>query len=114
QSCFGPSGDNLKNTGSSALFWFVVFLSACGADSQLQNQFSLGRQALLTGNYGSALTSFRVVAEQNTNYISDTEPVQGIWTYMGLAEYLSGSFAQARGTLEKAVAQPQRTEVARL
>ena len=104
----------MKNSGSSVLFWFIIFLSACGANSQIQNQFSLGKQALLTGNYGSALTSFRIVAEQNPNYVTDTEPVQGIWTYMGLAEYLSGNFAESRRILEKAVSQPQRTEVARL
>ena len=100
--------------GSSALFWFAVFLSACGANSQLGNQFSSGRQALFTGNYESALSYFQMVAQEDPNYVYGSEPVQGIWTYVGIAQYLTGNFAQAQQTLEMAVSQPQRAEVARL
>jgi tetratricopeptide (TPR) repeat protein len=107
-------GVNLKNLGSSSFFWFAVFLSSCGANSQLGNQFSSGRQALFTGNYESALSYFQMVAQQDPIYVYGSEPVQGVWTYVGIAQYLTGNLAQAQQTLERAVSQPQRAEVARL
>jgi len=108
------SGGNLKHLGSSALFWFAVFLSACGANSQLGNQFASGRQALFTGNYESALSYFQMVAQQDPDYVYGSEPAQRVGTYVGIAQYLTGNLAQAQQTLERAVSQPQRADVARL
>jgi tetratricopeptide (TPR) repeat protein len=107
-------GDNLKNLGLSSFFWFAVFLLSCGANSQHKTQFSSGRQALFTGNYESALSYFQMVAQQDPNYVYGSEPVQGVWTYVGIAQYLTGNLAQAQQTLERVVSQPQRADVARL
>jgi tetratricopeptide (TPR) repeat protein len=57
---------------------------------------------------------FQMVAQQDPNYVYGSEPVQGVWTYVGIAQYFTGNLAQAKQTLERAVSQPQRAEVARL
>ena len=104
----------MKRACSLALLAFVVFLSACAANSQIGNQFASGRQALFAGDYESALGHFQMVAQQDPNYVYGTEPGETVWTYVGIAQYFTGNLAQAQQTLERALSQPERAEVARL
>jgi tetratricopeptide (TPR) repeat protein len=71
-----------------------------------------GRRAFLVGDNESALRHFRSAAEVDPDYVYDGTALQeNIWSYLGRSEYAAGRLAQARRTLEKALA-PNRDETA--
>jgi tetratricopeptide (TPR) repeat protein len=90
-----------------ALLWF------CGcAAFETAGEFSQGRQALLRGDASDSLAYFERVAATDPNYRSGDLP--GIWTYIGQAQYRSGKYAEAKASLEKALAQHSDDGMARL
>jgi tetratricopeptide (TPR) repeat protein len=90
-----------------------VFLSGCAA-LRVGSEFSAGREALLKGNDETALAYFSSAAQQDPNYVYGTAMPQGIWSYVGRTEYAIGRYAQARQSLERAIAANQGQDVARL
>ena len=90
-----------------------VLLSACAA-VRGGGDVDQGRQALLAGNYQNALGLFQDAEKVNPTYIYGTELRAGVSSYVGRTQYLTGNYAQARQTLEKAVSQHRSDNVARL
>jgi tetratricopeptide (TPR) repeat protein len=88
----------------------IVFLSGCAAATQVQQ----GRIALLYGDPKVALASFQSAAELDPNYLFFSVLPQGIWTYVGRANYAAGRYTEARQALERAVSLHQEDSMARL
>jgi tetratricopeptide (TPR) repeat protein len=91
----------------------TVSLSAC-ASFQSGGYVAKGRQALFAGNNQAALGYFQAATQADPNYIYGTELQEGTLSFLGRAQYLNGDYAQARSTLEKALAQDKDDNVARL
>lgn len=91
----------------------TVSLSAC-ASFQSAGDVAQGRQALFEGNNQVALGYFQAAAQADPDYIYGTELQEGTLSFVGRAQYLTGDYARARTTLEKALAQHQDDNVARL
>jgi tetratricopeptide (TPR) repeat protein len=90
-----------------------VLLSACAA-VQGGGEVDQGRQALLAGNYQAAVGYFQQAEQTDPNYMYGTELREGVASYLGRSQYLSGNYAQARQTLEKALSRHRSDNLARL
>jgi tetratricopeptide (TPR) repeat protein len=97
----------------SAWLSLSVLLSACAA-VRGGGDVEQGRQALLAGNYQAALGLFQDAAQADPNYIYGAELREGVLSFLGRAQYLTGNYAQARQTLEKALSQHRGDNLARL
>jgi tetratricopeptide (TPR) repeat protein len=86
----------------------LIFLYGC-ASSEMQ----LGRQSLFNNKPNEALTRFQRVAEMDPNYVNRYYQ-EGVWTYVGRAQYLTGKLPEARQSLEKALSQHGQDYFARL
>ena len=100
---------------SLALFSLFVFLTGC-TSLQTGGEVQSGRQALLEGKNEAALGYFYSAAQMDPNYVYTTgsSPRQGVWSYVGRSEYLTGRFPQARQNLERALSANQQEDIARL
>jgi tetratricopeptide (TPR) repeat protein len=90
-----------------------IWLSAC-ASFQAAGDIAQGRQALFKGNNQAALGYFQAAEQVDPAYVDDTELREGVLSYLGRAQYLTGNYAQARSTLETALSQNQSDNIARL
>jgi tetratricopeptide (TPR) repeat protein len=97
------------------LSWLLlsVLLSACAA-TRGAGDVVQGREALLVGNYQAALGYFQEAEQADPNYIYGAELREGVLSYLGRAQYLTGNYPQARQTLEKDLSHPRSDNVARL
>ena len=97
------------------MFSLFVFFTGC-ATIQSAGNLQYGRQALLGGNNEAALGYFYSAAQLDPNYVYATgsSPKQGVWSYVGRSEYLTGRIPQARKTLERALAANREEDIARL
>ena len=102
-------------THSLALLWLFVFLAGC-TSLQTGGEVQYGRQALLKGSNETALGYFYSAAQRDPNYVYATgsSPKQGVWSYVGRSEYLTGRFPEARQTLERALSTNRQEDIARL
>ena len=73
-----------------------------------------GRNALLAGNYKAAAGYFKEAEETDPTYMYGTELREGVASYLGRSQYLTGDYAQARQTLEKALSRHKSDNLARL
>ena len=96
------------------LFSLVVFLSGCGAGSQSGADVAQGRQALFAGNNQGALGFFQSAAQADPNYAYGAVLTEGVYSFLGRAQYLTGQYAPARQSLEKDLAQRPGDNLARL
>ena len=98
-----------------SLFSLLIFLAGC-ASLLTGGEVQSGRQALLKGSNETALGYFYSAAQRDPNYVYATgsSPRQGIWSYVGRTEYLTGRFPQSRQTLERALATNRQEDIARL
>jgi tetratricopeptide (TPR) repeat protein len=105
----------MKTKISLALFSLFVFLAGC-TSLQTGGELQYGRQALLEGKNEAALGYFYNAAQKDPNYVYATgsSPKQGVWSYVGRSEYLTGRLPQARQTLERALSANQQEDIARL
>jgi tetratricopeptide (TPR) repeat protein len=105
----------MKTKNSWVLFSLFVFLAGC-TSLQVGGELQSGRQALLEGKNEAALGYFYGAAQKDPNYVYATgsSPKQGVWSYVGRAEYLTGRFPQARQTLERALAANPEEDITRL
>ena len=105
----------MKTKISLALFSLFVFLAGC-TSLQTGGEVQSGRQALLEGKNEAALGYFYSAAQRDPNYVYTTgsSPRQGVWSYVGRSEYLTGRFPQAQQTLERALSANRQEDIARL
>jgi tetratricopeptide (TPR) repeat protein len=103
----------MKTTDLLAMVSLSVVLSGC-ANFQAGGYVQSGVQALLAGNNQTALSYLQAAAQQDPNYIYNAQLNLGVLSYLGRAQYLTGNYAQARQTLEKALAQNTSDNLARL
>jgi tetratricopeptide (TPR) repeat protein len=96
-----------------SLLLISVLLSACAA-IRGGGEVDQGRQALLAGNNQAALSYFQQAEQADPSYMYGTELREGVSSYLGRAQYLTGDYAQARQTLQKALSQHRGDNVARL
>ena len=94
-----------------AVLMSLMAISGC-ATLQAGSDVQAGRRAFLVGDNERALRHFRSAAELAPAYVYDGIAWQeNIWSYLGRSEYAAGQWAQARQSLEKALA-PNRDETA--
>ena len=105
----------MKTEISLVLFSLFVFLTGC-TSLQTGGEVQSGRQALLEGRNEAALGYFYSAAQMDPNFVYTTgsSPRQGVWSYVGRSEYLTGRFPQARQNLERALSANQQEDIARL
>ena len=97
------------------MFSLFVFLAGC-TSLQAGGEVQSGRQALLEGRNEVALGYFYSAAQRDPDYVYATgsSPKQGVWSYVGRSEYLTGRFPEARKNLERAIASNRQEDIARL
>jgi tetratricopeptide (TPR) repeat protein len=96
------------------MFSFAGILTAC-AGFQVAGQFQAGRQALLINQPENALPYFLAAADRDPDYVYQSVYFrEGIWTYVGRAQYATGKLNEARQSLERALAKDQDDNMARL
>jgi len=105
----------MKTKSSLLLFLLFVFLVGC-TSVNVGGEVQSGRQALLESKNETALGYFYGAAQRDPNYVYATgsSPKQGVWSYVGRSEYLTGRIPQARQTLERALAANREEDIARL
>jgi tetratricopeptide (TPR) repeat protein len=91
----------------------TVLLGACST-IQGSGDVDEGRQALLEGHYQRALGLFQDAEKVDPAYLYGTELREGVLSFLGRSQYLTGNYPQARQTLERALSQHKSDNVARL
>ncbi|HET9686485.1 MAG TPA: hypothetical protein VFP79_04825 [Pseudolabrys sp.] len=91
----------------------TVLLSAC-AVVNTAGDIAQGRQAMLEGKYQLALDYFWAGDQLDPHYMFGAELREGVLSFLGRAQYLTGNYAQARQTLEKDLSHHRSDNVARL
>ena len=69
---------------------------------------------MFTGNNQAALGSFQAAAQTDPNAVYGAVLTQGVYSYLGRAQYLTGQYAQARQSLEKDLVQRPQDSLSRL
>ena len=98
------------------LFFTIVSLSGCVRMHAGQDVI-FGRQALLVDKNETAQYYFQNAAQISPNYTYwSVGLLQGVWSYVGRTEYLTGRYPQARQSLERALSanSNQNKDIARL
>jgi len=94
--------------------WLILLLTGCVA-YQTAGQVQSGRQALLINRPEDALAYFQQAALSSPNYIYISGTYQeGVWTYVGRAQYAMGKFPDARQSFERALSVYQDDYLARI
>lgn len=103
----------MKTIGSLILLSIVAFSSGC-TSMQVASEVNSGRQAFMIGRYAEANAYFTSAAQKDPNYVHGTALRQGIWSYVGRAEYTAGRLPQAKEALERALSANKDENIARL
>src|SRR5215475_15565264 len=96
-----------------ALLSVSALLCACAA-IQGGTEVDDGRNALLAGNYKAAVGYFQQAEKADPSYMYGTELREGVASFLGRSQYLTGDYAQARKNLETALSRHKSDNVARL
>jgi tetratricopeptide (TPR) repeat protein len=96
-----------------ALLSLSALLCACAAVKG-GTDVDDGRNALLAGNYKAAVGYFKEAEESDPSYMYGTELREGVGSFLGRSQYLTGDYAQARQNLEKALSRHKSDNLARL
>jgi tetratricopeptide (TPR) repeat protein len=92
----------------------IVLLAGCTA-YRIAGQVQAGRQALLINDDETALAYFQQAAESFPDYIFESGSFrEGVWTYLGRAQYQMGRLPDARRSLEGALMVDENDDLARL
>ena len=95
-------------------FALVLLLAAC-ASFQTTGQVQAGRRALLVNDPEAALPYFLEAAKRDPKYVYISEDFrEGIWTYVGRAQYATKRYQDARQSLEHALTNDRDDNLARL
>jgi tetratricopeptide (TPR) repeat protein len=96
-----------------AVFTLGAFVSAC-TSLEVGGELQSGRRAWFAGDDETALAYFQSAANKDPNYVYGAALQQGIWSYVGRAEYVVGQLPQARQSLERALSLNKSEDIARL
>ena len=92
----------------------VGLVGGCAA-FQVAGQVQTGRQALLINQPERALPYFLEAAQRDPDYIYRSMHFrEGVWTYLGRAQYGTGRLKEARQSLERALSIDKDDNLARL
>ena len=92
----------------------ALFLSGCTV-FYVGGEIVTGRQELLYGDPKVALAHFQRAGELDPDYLTNfTILRQGVWTYVGRANYALGNLVDARRALERARSRSGEDNLARL
>lgn len=92
----------------------ICLLAGC-ATFDTGGQFLAGRRALLTNDPETAQGYFLSAAQRDPNYVFVAVNFkQGIWNYVGRAQYLTKRYKEARESLERDLAMDKDDNMARL
>ena len=113
-----PPNPSLKSymakKGRVPAFVLILLLAACAAIS-VGGQFVAGREALLRNDPQTALGYFLAAAQGDPNYVFRAVYFhEGIWTYVGRAQYATKRYQEAQQSLERAVSMDKDDHLARL
>jgi tetratricopeptide (TPR) repeat protein len=87
----------------AALWLIIVGVGGC-ASFQVAGNVQTGRRALIMKDPETALAYLVQAAEKDPNYIySSANFREGVWTYVGRAQYALGRYDEARRSLERAL-----------
>ena len=106
--------ENYKMKALVALCSLSVLVSACGGAFQARSAVALGRQELFRAQNQDALESFEVAAREDPGYSFGFDRSEGVFSYLGRAQYLNGQYAQARQSLERDLARDPGNSLSRL
>lgn len=96
------------------MLFAVLLLAGCAAYNTA-GQVQSGRRALLVNDPELALPYFLAAAESDPNYVYHAVYFrEGIWTYVGRAQYATKRYADARQSLERALKLDSNDQLARL
>jgi tetratricopeptide (TPR) repeat protein len=96
-----------------AFFAIGALVSAC-TSLEAGGELQSGRRAWFAGDNETALAYFQSAAHKDPNYVYGSVLQQGIWSYVGRAEYAAGQFTPARQSLERALSLNKPEDIARL
>ena len=99
---------------NSFLFVLVSFFLFGCATFQAAGDVQTGREALIIGQNEEALSDFQRAAKIDPTYVAGATLPEGVWSYLGRAEYATGHLTQARRSLERALANNKNDNLARL
>jgi tetratricopeptide (TPR) repeat protein len=104
----------MKTIKSLAWVWVSVLLAGCAAFNTA-GLVQSGRRALLVNDPELALPYFLQAAQADPNYVYHSVYFrEGIWTYVGRAQYATKRYAEARQSLERALSLDPNDHLARL
>ena len=106
----------MKTKYSLVLMFTIVSLSGC-VRMHAGTDVIFGRQALLVDKNETAQYYFQNAAQISPNYTYwSVGLLQGVWSYVGRTEYLTGRYPQARQSLERALSadRNENKDIARL
>jgi tetratricopeptide (TPR) repeat protein len=104
----------MKMATSLAWLSMVLLLAGCAAFTT-GTQVQSGRRALLVNDPERALPYFLEAAQSDPNYVyRSVDFHEGIWTYVGRAQYATKRYAEARQSLERALSLDATDLLARL
>lgn len=104
----------MKVARSIAWLWVILLLFSCAAFTT-GTQVQSGRRALLVNDPEAALPYFLEAAQSDPNYVyRSVDFHEGIWTYVGRTQYATKRYAEARKSLERALALDPTDLLARL
>ena len=94
----------MKNIFCLGLLSATILVAGCSA-YRVGSQIQAGREQLLVGRSASAAAYFQEAANLDPNYERSIGYMrEGVWTYLGRANYDAGKLPQARQALERALA----------
>lgn len=100
---------------ASLLFLLLAGIVAGCTSTQTTVQVQSGRAALLSGDAAAAAKYFSQAAQENPNYVNESSPLkEGVWTYLGRAQYNLGQLPEARNSLSESLKRNERDFMARL
>ncbi len=104
----------IKGTTSFLGCFILVLLGACTA-YRTAGHVQSGRQALLINDNEAALGYFQQAADANPDFVFESGSFrEGVWTYVGRAQYQTSRLPEARRSLERALAVDKNDHLARL
>jgi tetratricopeptide (TPR) repeat protein len=102
---------NTKTLWIPGMLSAMLFVAGC---SPVGQQVQAGRLALQTGRPNDAVPLLMQAAEQDPDYRTPYHVREGVLAYLGRAYYETGRDAEARTTLEKALAKDKDDPLAHL